>query len=709
MLRRITTLLLLGAALVAGIAACSDTSAGRPNVSVLVAPASATVPAGADRTFDATVHGSGDSRVTWDASCGSLTSQGTTAVFTAPAVTGTCTLRATSVAAADRSGVAVITIVPATPDPDEGPPADEPGDGEPDEPDPGDDPPEQDDTPLVRVAIDPLEVTLTQGERASFTALVTGSPDVRVSWSRTCGTIEGEGTTIVYRAPANPTTCRLTARSRADAGAQASATITVVAPPPADDPPPGGGTPPTDPEPPEPTPEPPPAPDPVVVQVEPEVASLRVGRSLELTASIQGTNNPALAWQASCGSLQGDGATVTFTAPDDVATCVVSAVSAADPDAGGRAVITVLDPMVTEHGVVLAAGTWHSAAIRTDGSVWTWGLNLEGQLGDGTTTSSSTPVRVAGIDDARAVAVGGFHTLVLRANGTVAAVGRNDDGQLGDGTTVGRTLPVPVAGGRLGLGNVVAVAAGSRHSVALRADGTVWTWGVNEYGQLGLGDLESRSSATRVDGLDGVVAVAAGDLHTLALRADGTVWAWGSGASGQLGGTSGAGVQRSVPGPVPGVTDAVAIAAGTAHALALRSDGTVLGWGFNGRGQLGNGRTDLAQTDPVQVLGLTDVRAIAAGAYHSLALTGSRALAVWGRNELRELGDGTTTDRSVPFVRPATAGALAVAGGGPHTLALAPDGTVVASGRNNYGQLGDGRIAQRSDPVFVEITGVGSP
>ena len=659
--------------------ACGDTGGG--SVSVIVAPASVDVATGTEHTFQATVRGSADTRVTWDVSCGSAASQGTTAVFTAPAATGTCVLRATSVASPNRSAVAVITVVPTAPDPNE--------------------PPEG------GIAIEPPEATLTQGQRASFTAIVSGSPGASVDWSRTCGTVEGEGTTITYRAPANPATCRLTARSRANPGAEANATITVVAPPPEDDPPPpppGDGTPPTDPE-----PEPPPDPDPVTVTLEPAAASLLIARSLELTAVLQGTNNPTLVWQATCGTLHGSGTTVTFTAPDDVATCLVSAVSAADPDASGQAVITVLDPMVTEHGVVLAAGTWHSAAIRTDGSVWTWGLNLDGQLGDGTTVSSSTPVRVVGIDDARAVAVGGLHMLVLRANGTVVAMGRNLDGQLGDGTTIGRVLPVTVSGGRLGLGNVVAVAAATRHSVALRADGTVWTWGVNEYGQLGLGDLQSRTRATRVDGLDQVVAVAAGGHHTLALRADGTVWAWGSGSSGQLGGTSGAGVMRSLPAPVPGVTDAIAIASGDAHALALRSDGTVLGWGANSRGQLGNGRTDPAQPTPVQALGLSGVRAIAAGSVHSLALTASRALAVWGGNGFRQLGDGSTTDRSAPFVRPATTGALAVAGGGPHTLALAPDGTVVASGRNSDGQLGNGMIAQSSDPVLVSITGVGSP
>jgi len=179
----------------------------------------------------------------------------------------------------------------------------------------------------------------------------------------------------------------------------------------------------------------------------------------------------------------------------------------------------------------LAAGGTHSLALRADGTVWAWGWNDQGQLGDGTDTDRHTPVRVRGLTDVVAVAAGRAHSLALRADGTVWAWGSNEDGELGDGTDTDRHTPVKVPG----LSDVVAVAARDWHSLALRADGTVWAWGNNRFGQLGDGTDTDRHTPVKVPGLTDVVAVAAGEYHSLALRADGTVWAWGRNGYGQLG------------------------------------------------------------------------------------------------------------------------------------------------------------------------------
>ena len=190
--------------------------------------------------------------------------------------------------------------------------------------------------------------------------------------------------------------------------------------------------------------------------------------------------------------------------------------------------------------VGIAAGDLHSLALKRDGTVWTWGNNGYGQLGDGTEYNNRyEPVQVAGLSSVVAIAGGGGHSLALKSDGTVWAWGRNEDGQLGDGTTTSRLTPVQVAG----LSDVIAIAAGNRHSLALKNNGTVWAWGYNGYGQLGDGTTENQLTPIQVPGLSGVVSITAGIFHSLALKSDGTVWAWGDNGYGQLGiGTGGEGV-----------------------------------------------------------------------------------------------------------------------------------------------------------------------
>ncbi|MEW2624211.1 Ig-like domain repeat protein [Streptomyces sp. NPDC048106] len=339
-----------------------------------------------------------------------------------------------------------------------------------------------------------------------------------------------------------------------------------------------------------------------------------------------------------------------------------------------------------------------------------WGRNQYGQLGDGTTADSSTPVGVhlpVGTR-ATAIAAGGYHGLALTSDGHVLAWGRNSFGELGDGTTTSSSTPVEV---RLPMGtHVTAIAAGINHSLALTSDGRVLAWGENLYGQLGDGTTDNRSTPVEAHLPAGTRATAiagsTGGFYSLAATSDGRVFAWGINNSGQLG--DGTDTNRSTPVEVhlpPGV-HATTVAAGGAHSLALASDGRVLAWGFNANGQLGNGTTTNSST-PVE----TDlppgvqVTAIAAGGYHSLALTSDGHVLAWGRNVLGQVGDGTTTNRSTPVETDLPPGvhATAVAGGFSHSLALTSDGRVLAWGGNEFGQLGDGTDTNHSSPVQADL------
>ena len=179
----------------------------------------------------------------------------------------------------------------------------------------------------------------------------------------------------------------------------------------------------------------------------------------------------------------------------------------------------------------IAAGGHHTVSLKSDGTVWAWGYNGYGGLGDGTTTQRTTPVQVYGMSGVTAIAARGYHTVSLKSDGTVWAWGYKGDGELGDGTYTNSSTPVQVSS----LSGVTAIAAGYYHTVSLKSDGTVWAWGSNDGGQLGDGTTTQRATPVQVSGLSGVTTIAAGYWHTISLKSDGTVWAWGSNGDGELG------------------------------------------------------------------------------------------------------------------------------------------------------------------------------
>lgn len=323
-----------------------------------------------------------------------------------------------------------------------------------------------------------------------------------------------------------------------------------------------------------------------------------------------------------------------------------------------------------------------------------WGANYAGQLGDGTTTPRFAPTPVMGLSNLVSVAGGSYHGLALLIDGTVRTWGNNQHGQLGDGTTVQRVTPTLVSG----LTNVVAVAGGLQHSLALLSDGTVRAWGQNNAGQLGDGTATDRLTPTSPSSLNGVVSIACGAYYSLALMNDGTVRAWGYNDYGQLGDGTTSG--RLIPTPVWGLTNVISVACGDSHTLAVLGDGTARAWGYNGFGQLGDGTT-INRVSPIAVSGLTNVTSVAGGHLHSLALLSDGTVRAWGNNPYGQLGDGTTTDSLTPIPVSGLNNVITLGSGFTHSLALLNDGTTRAWGDNSWGKLGDGTWNRRLIPTQV--------
>jgi alpha-tubulin suppressor-like RCC1 family protein len=295
---------------------------------------------------------------------------------------------------------------------------------------------------------------------------------------------------------------------------------------------------------------------------------------------------------------------------------------------------------------VSASGN-HSLGLRTNGTAWGWGFGGSGQLGTNNTTSRLSPVSVVGgFTDWCQVSAAINHSLGLRTNGTAWAWGVNSDGRLGDNTTTTRSSPVSVVGG---FTDWCQVSAGG-HSLGLRSNGTVWAWGCNFYGNNGTNNTINRSSPVSVvGGFTDWCRVDAGSGHSLGLRSNGTIWSWGSNSFGHLGDNTT--INKSSPvSVVGGFTDWCQIASGAVHSMGLRTNGTAWAWGVNSGGQLGD-NTTTCRSSPVSVVGgFTDWCQVTSGTVHNLGLRTNGTAWAWGNNCNGQLGHNTATtcSRSSP-------------------------------------------------------------
>jgi alpha-tubulin suppressor-like RCC1 family protein len=349
----------------------------------------------------------------------------------------------------------------------------------------------------------------------------------------------------------------------------------------------------------------------------------------------------------------------------------------------------------------VACGSWHTLALKQNGTLWAWGLNDYGELGQGTIDGAAhaTPTEVGHAHDWVAVTAGNGDTLALQKDGTLWAWGNNSiwGGNLGLGDQNDRYSPTEVGHTH----NWTAVSCGYEHTLALKKNGTLWSWGPNWWGGLGTGSTNQVLVPTEVGSASDWAAISGGGDFTLALKKDGTLWACGSNIYGNLG--FGDTADRHSPTEVGSSRDWAAISAGIGYAMAIKKDGTLWAWGNNSFGELGLGDT-AERHSPTQVGSASDWAAISCLGHHTLALKADGTLWAWGENCYGQLGLGDTTNRLKPTQVGTFHNWAVIALGGSdyyHTLALQRNGTLWAWGFNQFGQLGLGGTTDRSTPTEV--------
>lgn len=355
----------------------------------------------------------------------------------------------------------------------------------------------------------------------------------------------------------------------------------------------------------------------------------------------------------------------------------------------------------------VGAGSAHTCGIKSDNTMWCWGLNSHGQLGTGNTTNADTPQAVSGGLTWTRENLGADYTCAIAADLSLYCWGANGSYQLGTGDTGDRNVPTQVGADN----DWRQVSAGGAHTCGIQTDGTLWCWGNNTFGQIGLGyESSAVTTPTQVGTDNDWRLVRAGSYHTCALKNDNSLWCWGDNQDGQLG--LGDNTDRSTPTQVAG--DWIKALTGTvgyttcgeqASTGRVKEKGTLWCWGLNDQGQLGTG-DQLSRNVPTQVGSSTNWISLAPGYHHSCALQGkkdARSLWCWGQNDFGQLGLGDRMRRLTPTMVPGLNWEEAAAGVG-HTCGITGDGPKVLYcwGSNIDGQLGVGDTMDRLSPTEVE-------
>lgn len=349
----------------------------------------------------------------------------------------------------------------------------------------------------------------------------------------------------------------------------------------------------------------------------------------------------------------------------------------------------------------VSMGYSHAAAVRSDGTLWTWGNNIYGALGNGTTTNSSVPIQIGTSTNWSKVSAGNNFTIALKTDGTLWAWGLNISGELGIGGGANQLSPVQVGTAT----NWSMIDCGSNFTLARKTDGTLWSWGINGNGQLGIGSIMPSNVPVQI-GSSTWITFSAGYSHAVGIQSNGTLWTWGANSSGQLG--LGNTTSVSVPVQISASTSWTMVAGGGDHTLAYRSDATIWACGNNSNGQIGNNSTTNALS-LVQVFGGITISKISAAFSASYAISSSGSLYVWGNNASGQLGDGTTISKLSPISNPVTGWSTSNFDGGGSSYIGTRTNLLFTGGSNLLGQLGNGNTTNATNPTQISFNAPANP
>ena len=345
----------------------------------------------------------------------------------------------------------------------------------------------------------------------------------------------------------------------------------------------------------------------------------------------------------------------------------------------------------------VSAGNSYTVAIKPNGTLWAFGYNFDGRLGDGTESNIRTnAVKINSSSNWQSIEANYSHTLALKTDGTLWAWGNNEFGQLGDGTKIRKNQPTQV-GSEM---NWAYISIGLGHSLAIKTDGTLWAWGFNNYLQLGDGTNVDKTVSTKIGNDNNWETISAGNFNSFAIKTDKTLWAWGYNNLGVLG--DGTTVNKNIPTQMGTETNWLTISSKSNHTAALKTDGTLWAWGFNENGEVGNGTSGTGNFQMNRTkIGGSDWKSISIGYGFTLAIKTDGTLWAWGDNNFGQIGNGTNTDQNIPLKIGTATDWRFISAGSSTSFAIKNNGDFWGWGNNMEGEFGNGTTSMNNSPILI--------